>query len=619
MTTTITLPAARRTGYVFSNWLANGAGNWGESTYSTGNVSAGRYGDVTMTAQWNGVQYYVQFNGNGSTGGVMYNQSFTYGEAGTLNPNEYVRGGFVFKGWSRNSSDTNATIADQGEVLNLTTTAGSSVTLFAIWEKINYTITYDENGGTITTPGTTLYSITDVIQLPVVERTGYAMLGWRPTENVGSWHTWDTFTSATIDAGCYESVTLTALWQKQSFTITYDAQGGTMSGEYTTVYDVDTTTIVLPTITRTGYNFGGWAADAGWNNMLITGSAPTGILANVKLTAQWVQKTYYIHFDANGGQGSMSNQQMHFDVSQPLARNTFTREGYNFGGWAMSANGTAVYWDGDSVLNLTQTDNGTVTLYAVWTARTFSIAFDINGASGKPPLKMNNVVMDGDAVTLRNYNVQETTIGDKEYQFMGWAYTLEAAELGIASYENGASFALTSSVLELADVNWTLTTPTITLYAVWKEKEVEIKLVVADDSTTVIDTTNNFIYGLKPDMLRSELESQYLNIVGNGELVIEGDYLGTGTVVKLVNKTTREELERYELVIFGDVDGDGLFTPDDVTKLRYMNANLIERPAEGSAFAMAADVDHDGQAAGPNDYTVLRYAKAGLRDLTQLP
>ena len=86
----------------------------------------------------------------------------------------------------------------------------------------------------------------------------------------------------------------------------------------------------------------------------------------------------------------------------------------------------------------------------------------------------------------------------------------------------------------------------------------------------------------------------------------------------MINDYTHQEDASYVIVIFGDVDCDGTFTPNDVTQLRYMNANLIARPEAGTAEALAADVDHDEVFAGPNDYTQLRYAKAGLREVSQV-
>lgn len=71
-----------------------------------------------------------------------------------------------------------------------------------------------------------------------------------------------------------------------------------------------------------------------------------------------------VTFNANGGTGTMATQSLTKGMRQTLTANTFTREGYNFMGWALSANATtAKYADGQSVVF-----NKATTLYAVWEA-----------------------------------------------------------------------------------------------------------------------------------------------------------------------------------------------------------------------------------------------------------
>ena len=602
ITKSITLPSAKKIGYGFNGWLSNGGGNWGVSTYSAGNISAGRYGDVTMTAQFSGNQYYVQFNGNNSTSGTMYNQSFTYGEQTALNPNEYSRNGYEFKGWATSSTATSANYPDQGLVSNLSPTAGATVTLYAFWQKISYTIAYDPAGGSITTTGMTTYTITDPIRLPVVERRGYSLLGWMPTAENGSWHMYDSFTGTTIAAGNYGSITLEAHWSKNTYTITYDAQGGTMSGTYTSTYDVDTT-IILPSIDRTGYNFGGWLANAAWNNMIVTqDTIPANRQGNVTLTAQWTKKIYYVRFNANGGSGVMNDILMRFDESQTIPHCDFARDGYSFNGWAMTEDGTSAFFEGDPIINLTQVDGATVNFYATWKARSFTIVYDLNGADGSL-MSTNNVVMDGAAKSLRAYNVEETVINQKRYAFLGWSYTLTGAQNGVVDYENRASFQMNDEVLSLAEINWSASTPTVTLFAVWQE--LEIKLIVPEGAPTVIDPDRHFIYGLKDGITQNQLTTEYLGVIGSGTLVVDGvGAPGTGTKVRLVNNDTNATIAEYEIVIFGDINGDGLINSTDYTAMRKIAAGL-ETVTFNTAKGYACDLFPDGDI-GPTDLTMMR-------------
>ncbi len=76
--------------------------------------------------------------------------------------------------------------------------------------------------------------------------------------------------------------------------------------------------------------------------------------------------TYTVSYNANGGNGYMSDSSFTSGTSSKLASNVFSRSGYKFVGWSTKANATsALYTDAASVKDLTA-DGGSVTLYAVW-------------------------------------------------------------------------------------------------------------------------------------------------------------------------------------------------------------------------------------------------------------
>ena len=69
-----------------------------------------------------------------------------------------------------------------------------------------------------------------------------------------------------------------------------------------------------------------------------------------------------ISYNANGGTGTMNDQEVTKNVSTPLDTNTYTRSGYTFAGWNTKADGTGTpYSDGESV-----TLSESITLYAQW-------------------------------------------------------------------------------------------------------------------------------------------------------------------------------------------------------------------------------------------------------------
>lgn len=586
----VTLPAAEKTGYRLSGWMSDGAGNWGQNLYVTGGAGAGRYGTVSMTAQWIGITYDIAFSGNGSTGGVMYNLDAQYDVPITLPANEFSRNGYSFLGWSTSNNSVTAKYSDGATVSNLTTKQGETVTLYAVWDKLNYTITYALSIGKITAAGTEQYTATDALALAVAECRGYTFKGWTPAQSVGSWQALVLY-SGRIEAGNYGTVTLNAQWEKNVYAIRYDAVGGKMSGNYTTEYSVGDT-IVLPTVSKNGYAFEGWQASDAWDNIRITtGVVPSNLIGDVVLQAVWVQRVYTVRYNANQGTGSMEEQTMQFDTEETLRVNTFERLGYAFSGWALTSDATtATFGNAAPVYNLSEEDNGIVDLYAIWLARAFTITYNLNGGTSQTPIFDSSATMDADPVTLRNCPVTTAEIGGVPYEFCGWAYSKAEADAGTVSYENKASFAVNTDVLGKAQVNWQPAKPIITLYAVWKSIQVSLQPGVA--TRTVVDTESKLIYGLSERVSKDDLCDNLLRVNGKGSLQVEYQgYVGTGSIVHVYN-SQNQEVETYKIIIFGDLDGDGQITTEDIRMVKGHYAGTME--ITDPYRLMAGDLNGDG-------------------------
>ena len=135
-------------------------------------------------------------------------------------------------------------------------------------------------------------------------------------------------------------------------------------------YDVEQN-LTANAFTRTGYAFAGWATSAVGNVLYEDKESVSNLTdtedGTVTLFAKWTANTYTVTFNGNGNTGgSMSDMNFTYDEPQNLTANAFTRTGYAFAGWATSADGDVVFTDQQSVSNLTDTDGGTVTLYAKW-------------------------------------------------------------------------------------------------------------------------------------------------------------------------------------------------------------------------------------------------------------
>ena len=148
--------------------------------------------------------------------------------------------------------------------------------------------------------------------------------------------------------------------------VTWDADGGELSGEYTNGSTAYGTAIVKPADpTKPGYAFTNWDKPV----------PETMGKEDLSFKALWTANTYTVKFDANGGTGTMASQRFTYDAAQALTENAFTKTGCHFAGWKLD---DTTYEDGQSVSNLTADANGEVTLVAQWELHSFG-AWTANG------------------------------------------------------------------------------------------------------------------------------------------------------------------------------------------------------------------------------------------------
>ncbi|MCL2104732.1 MAG: leucine-rich repeat protein [Kiritimatiellaeota bacterium] len=118
----------------------------------------------------------------------------------------------------------------------------------------------------------------------------------------------------------------------------------------------------LPDPQRTGHNTPVWTL----GGEPVTSATTVTATTNHTLTAQWTANTYTVVFNAgSGGSASPYAQAFTYGTPAALMPNTFTRDGFTFVGWMYYGN-TTFYTDGETVLNLTSVQNGTVSLFAQW-------------------------------------------------------------------------------------------------------------------------------------------------------------------------------------------------------------------------------------------------------------
>ena len=174
-------------------------------------------------------------------------------------------------------------------------------------------------------------------------------------------------------------------------------------------------------------------------------SLKTAAIAVALFSVAWSAiGSYTVTFDRNGGNGNMSPQSIDRDTSKALAANAFSKAGYSFGGWAEVPDGPVRYTNSQSVRNLAD-EGGGITLYAVWNANTYYVAFNANGGVGAMPAQA--FTYDATAVPL-----SKNKFTYKGYLFEGWSTTAKGDVV----------FTDEEAVSNLA------ASGTTTLYAVWK-------------------------------------------------------------------------------------------------------------------------------------------------------
>ena len=363
-------------GFTFAGWFDAATGG------NPVNVSDPFLADTTVYAQWTEssqqpTNYYtITFN---AYTGQFADQSTTTtlmtDASGVLQslPTTPTKSGYNFVGWY---TDANA-----GDLVQVGHAFTSDAMLYARWTPdystpVEYTVIFYLNDGvntgvysTITTTDSYGYHV--LASLPVQPtRDGYDFAGWF-TETSGGTKIELLITNFYGDCPVY------AQWTSQQvpvtgYTVTFDANGGTLTGDATMTTDANGNLGSLPTAPSwEGYTFTGWFDAAIGGNEITTG---TSFTANTTVYAQWTANgdtptpgaSYTITFDANGGtlaEGVVNTRTTGTDGKLAGVVSAPVMDGYTFVGWFTATNG------GEQVTT-SYVFTADATVYAQWTQNT---------------------------------------------------------------------------------------------------------------------------------------------------------------------------------------------------------------------------------------------------------
>ena len=283
----------------------------------------------------------ISFSGNGATSGFMESIQGAIGQSATIPNVGFSRTGYTFTGWNTSPDGTGTAYRPNATIQF----AAQNITLYAQWKVRSYSVNFDSNGGSAVASQSVKYG-SKASRPTDPTRAGHTFQGWYTARSGGS--KYDFNQTVTGD------VTLYAHWSVNSYTLTFDGNGGKPSEASRTVaYGGQYGS--LPTATRTGHTFQGWytARNGG------TKVSPTTTMgaADTTLYAHWAIRSYTVSFDANGG-SAVASQSVRYGskATQPTDP---TRTGHTFQGWYTARSGGSKY-------DFNQTVTGDVTLYARW-------------------------------------------------------------------------------------------------------------------------------------------------------------------------------------------------------------------------------------------------------------
>jgi uncharacterized repeat protein (TIGR02543 family) len=408
------------------------------------------------------VDFKISFDSNG---GSLVEPIITDGVSSITTPKDPVKEGFTFAGWYWDNNTfrelfTINSLLDRGITNDLTVYAKWSVdeTYIPIG---SVKVTFNTQGGTDVSPTFVLPGRT--ILIPSTTKEGYTLDGWYTSVNGGVTldERWS-FTNNSVN----NDITLYAKWNINTYTITFDTNGGTSLNAVTQNFN---TSLNIPNnTTKTGYSFTGWFED---DNLSIPFDLEKMPSRDFTLYAKWTINAYTITFDSNGGTDVISITQDY--ASEIVEPNEPTRVGYTFEGWFTNSGLTNAY-------AFTTMPAEDITLYAKWIFIKYTITYELNDGTNHTnnPTSFNV----NSSINL----LEPTKIG---HTFAGWYLNSDFS----GNVNSNIALGTTGNLMLFA--KWTINSYTITFDSNGGIDVAKITQYYASEVNEPIEPTrNNYIF-----------------------------------------------------------------------------------------------------------------------------
>ena len=482
--------------------------------------------DITVNAVYTPIIYKVIYNVAGAydvdtpvntnpTSYTIEDETITFVPAGKT--------GYTFVKWTEGGED----------ITEIAAGSHGDITVTAVWEAIEYTITYVD--APVNTNATGYTVETETFALATPEKTGYDFVNW--TES-GSAIT-------EIAQGSYGDKTITANWNVHVYTITYTGVSGaydvdTPVNTNPTTYTIEGETIMLVPASKTGYTFVKWTEGGEDVTEIAQGS-----YGDITVTAVWQTVTYTLDMVMENDEGGYDG---HYDGEEN--RTSFTVEdeftfiepvcdirGYEFKGWYTLKN------DGDKVEGIALGTVGNKIYYARWQRSEYTITYyNIDDSTNSNPT---------------NYNVESETFtlvnpSKTGYTFAGWYSDADLSVVADTTIE-------TNSIGNLAFyAKWTPTVYNVTyvLYDGTNAETNPASYTIEDEITLAAATKAGYSFGgwFTDSAFENAIDKIALGSTGNMTLYAKWYYTGTVSFVTNGGSAIEPITQEYGTVLVAPED-----------------------------------------------------------------